>query len=391
MTNLSGHTQYPRLSEDTLLLPDRPAAWSAQVSVPTSVFRAEDAFLTARDVLQKERSGFSADLTFKPAFSILKRDDPPRPAVTSTSVSPTGSLSWRPLRSEVLLAEARVFEAFSGWLESWRDVLVSTWIAPVRLAQAKQENFALQTRIAALKENSAEDDVESLFELWEVELDQKDALITHVEAYQDALRLVGSNPREQRFPVTVKDSGSLAMLPAYRATMLRAAAVVARSERRRLAAVMPSLSLAMGLAGSRARAEAEFGFSHGRPEAFLKASLNGTPQERAWASLEASFRLGTDLGEVEQDVLDARQEVQREHDAFVAAHEEEVRGRRDAWRRADEHWRLAEDRLAWLQSKDDPSERDVEKALREVRTWWIRMVVAAGRLSESWATWPNAD
>jgi hypothetical protein len=370
----------------------RPAAWPADRDDPPDVSAALDAWRAARTAWTRRRHGLEAELLLAPRVDLLARDDPPRPLEDRARLRPSASLRWSPLRSEVLLAEARVLEAEAAWIAAWREVLLAAWTLPVERdrARAARERAEEEVRTArAALEAAPEEDAR------EAELDLREARLDLADAVQ-ALRAVEARARElgRTLPVDASARPALAgpevpdpvATRAYRARAARLAADVARSERRWADATMPLLSVEGGYAGSDAALEAGVELRRGRPAATLDATLSGTPQERAWARLEATFRLGSDLGEVRA----ARDAARDAEVAELAAFEERWRAevadaRRDA-EAATARWRLAEERLATV-APDDVRAR--ERALDAARRAWLRMVREHGSLLAWIEAWPR--
>jgi len=235
------------------VLPAGPVSWPEGAALPGGVREAEGAFRAAVAAWRGERRALTAEVTLDPEVRVVRRDDPRRVGVVTPTLTPGARVAWDPLRSEALLAEARVFEAIGAWREAWCEALIEARRVPVVLARAEAEVEEVRASLAALREEGAS--AESLVvreamlaveeASWQLEEAQGSAVGVAVDLGGDA-RPAGSLPGPR--PVEA--------LPAFLALTLREAAALARSERRRVAAFLPSLGVEVGYAGSQGRLEA---------------------------------------------------------------------------------------------------------------------------------------
>jgi hypothetical protein len=371
----------------------RPAAWPAALPDPPEVADALAVWRAARTAWARHRHGLEAELVLAPQVDLRARDDPPRPLESEARLRPSASLRWSPLRSETLLAEARVLEADAAWIAAWREALLARWTLPVERdrAAAAHRWAEERRRAAAAAEDGAEDGAaarEAALDLREARLDLADAAreLRAIDARAHALGLAAAGGPADRPALALPEIPDPVATRAYRARAARLAADVARSERRWADATMPLLSVEAGYAGSDASVEAGLALRHGRPAAKLDATLAGTPQERAWARLQATFRLGSDLGEVRAEREAARSAEVEELAAFEARWRAELaEARRDA-DAATERWRLAEERLAAVGPDD---RRGRERALDAAQRAWLRMARDHGALLAWLEAWPE--
>lgn len=375
---------------------DRPTSWPPERPDPPNVAAAQAAWDEARTAARRTRAALDADLVLDPSLTVRKRDDPPRPADTVASWSPSASLAWSPLRSETLLAEARVLEAEIAWTDAWREALLAALTLPVE-HDAAQEQLAdadgdvakaLADRSSASGGDPARTDPGAEFDLREARLDRADASgdLDDVEREAAALGVPLGRDGADRPALRVPAAPDPTTTRAYRARALRLAADVARSERRWTDGVVPALGLEIGYAGSDARVEASAELRHGRPRLRLDGSLEGTPQERGWARLSAAFRLGSDLAGLRRDVDDARlAEVEVLADLERDWHAD-VRGSLRAFEGDAARWRLAEDRV---DAADEEADR--RRAEARARRAWLRMARSYGAVLEAFEAWPAAS
>jgi len=284
-----------------------------------------------------------------------------------------------------------VLEAEAAWISAWREALSARWTLPVErdraaAAHARAEERRRTAR-ATLHAASDADAREAGLDLREALLDLADAAqaLQGVDARARVLGLAPVPGPAARPALAAPEIPDPSTTRAYRARAARLAADVARSERRWTDATMPLLAVEAGYAGSDASVEAGLALRHGRPYATVDAALEGTPQERAWARLQATFRLGSDLGEVRASRDAARAAEADELAAFEErwrAEVEEARREADA---ATARWRLAEDRLAAV-SPDDARAR--ARALDAARRAWLRMAREHDALLAWIEAWP---
>jgi hypothetical protein len=97
----------------------------------------------------------TAEVTLDPEVRVVRRDDPRRVGVVTPTLTPGARVAWDPLRSETLLAEARVFEAIGAWREAWCEALIAARRVPVVLARAEAEVREVRASLAALREEGA--------------------------------------------------------------------------------------------------------------------------------------------------------------------------------------------------------------------------------------------
>ena len=168
-------------------------------------------------------------------------------------------------------------------------------------------------------------------------------------------------------------------LPAFLALTLREAAALARSERRRVAAFLPSLGVEVGYAGSQGRLEARWALREGRQRAALEGAWRGTPQERGWAEVSASFRFGSDAREVQETVRSAEDAMVQAQETFIEQWEAEVASTERAYAFALERWQLAEARVEDARSLD------------QARRAYLRYLTALRRAALARGVWPSFD
>lgn len=380
----------PTISEPVPGAP--PAAWPAGRDAPPDVRAALAAWRAARTAWRRRRHGLEAELLLAPRADLLARDDPPRPPEGEVRLRPSAALRWSPLRSETLLAEARVLEAETAWVAAWREAILAAWSMPIErdraVAAEARAAGALRAAEEALAAASDEEAREARLDLREARLDLADAR-AELRALDERARSLGVPPggrpgaRAALTPPRVPDPTATR---AYRARAARLAADVARSERRWTDATLPLLALEAGYAGSDASLEAGLALRHGRPQATLDAALEGTPQERAWARLEATFRLGSDLDEARAAREAARAAEVEELVAFEARWRDEVADARRELDATSARWRLAEERWRAVAPDDD---RGRERALDAARRAWLRMARAYGALLDWIEAWPR--
>jgi hypothetical protein len=372
-----------------------PAGWPAQRPLPPAVAAAREALREAREEARRTRLGLEAEVTVAPELDILRRDDPPRPATPDLELRPEASVTWSPLRSETLLARARVLEAEVDLTDAWREAIVAAWRAPVALARVeadrREARAALEAARAALEAAAAHADgprEEAEVAREEARLDVREARLDLAEARRElAARPVA--PGHGRGAPAAPERRRALPLPApapgwtpraLRARALRRAADVARSERRRVGALLPKLGLEVGYAGSDAAWRAELALERGRPRGELGARLGGTPQERGWLKASAALRLGSDLPRREADLADARRAQRLGREAEAAAWRAELDAARTEAEAREARWRLAEDRLAAARRGGAP--RRVARAEDRARRAWLAYLTAADK---AWA------
>ncbi len=358
------------------VLPAGPVSWPEGAALPGGVLEAEGAFRAAVAAWRGERRALTAEVTLDPEVRVVRRDDPRRVGVVTPTLTPGARVAWDPLRSETLLAEARVFEAIGAWREAWCEALIEARRVPVVLARAEAEVEEVRASLAALQEEGAS--AESLVvreamlaveeASWQLEEAQGSTAGVAVDLGGDA-RPAGSLPG----PRPVEE------LPAFLALTLREAAALARSERRRVAAFLPSLGVEVGYAGSQGRLEARWALREGRQRAALEGAWRGTPQERGWAEVSASFRFGSDAREAQETVRDAEDAMVRAQEGFIEAWEAEVASTERAHAFALERWRLAEARVEDARSLD------------QARRAYLRYLTALRRAALARGVWPSFD
>lgn len=355
-----------------------PSFWPSSLPQPPSVRDARAALLAANDAWRQRRLALDAELIVEPQVGLLTRDDPPRPTETRAEWRPGATLAWSPLRSETLLAEARVVEAEAAYAASWREAWFAGHRTPVERARA-EARLAEAAREWERLEEAEPDGLERR----EARLDLEEARL-ELERVDSAPVLASSHrrhdhPDPQRPEVT--------RTWRYRARALRLAADVARSERRWTAAVVPLLELEVGYAGSDAELGAELELRGGRPSARAYATLRGTPQERGWATLSAAFRFATDQPDVRAELDAARLAEVR----TLAELEEAWNGRAEVLLAdltfARERWRLEEDRLA---AGSDRTTEAQARAEAGVLRAYLRYLGAYDATSAHFEAWPPA-
>ncbi|MDZ7799236.1 MAG: hypothetical protein U5K81_00400 [Trueperaceae bacterium] len=362
--------------------------------------------------LQEARLGLSAEIRLRPRLTLTWRDDPPRPLEAELAPRPDASVAWSPLRSEVLLAEARVVEARLDLADAMRDAAVEALVAPVELEAAVAERAAAradlqearnevatartrrdEARAAAAAASPdapelAEAQVEAdrahraaRLDLREAELDLADAERALAELTPVAPSLLpapAAAPRRDLHHPAAPDPTRLA---AYRARALRLAAEVARSERYRRRAFIPDVAMEVGYAGSDARVEGTLGMRAGRPRAEVAGSLDGTIQERGWARVTATLRFGRDGVRAATTPERLRAEAAATQEALASALRAEAHAAREEACARRARWRLAEDALR--HARDGGDGRAIARAERDAVRTWLRFVRATHGLLEA--------
>ncbi len=369
-----------------------PDAWPTDRPEPAEVTRRRGAWRDAVRARTRRLRATEAEVVVPAGVHLLKRDDPPRPADLAPSFAPEATATWSPLRSERLLAEARVLEAERAWRDAWRDALHAAWAGPVERARLEAERAEARAALA----HDPDDARDAALDLRIADADQA-ALARDAH---EALAPIGAEPDwaggGAPWPVLADVERPAFRPPAapppeatlhVRARLARALADLARSERRRTAALLPHVGLELGYAGRHAEVSGALALRAGRPEAGLRARARGTPQERAWVDVGATVRFGSDAGRRARDVDDARREVARVRERArrdVAADAAEAR---DDLEVATARWRAAErDRAAaWTAGTPDPD------ALDDARRAWLRYLRAVVRDAAARETWPAPE
>lgn len=378
-----------------------PSAWPHDAEAPAAVREARTELVAAREAARRGRIAIDAEVTIGPEVELLGRDDPPRPVEASFDASPEASLSWSPLPSEGMLLEARVLEAEDRLLDAWRRAIVAAWRAPVErargdadLREAEAElaeaGEARRRALAAVDEARQEGDPEALERaersLRDAELDLREARIDRDEARRDArpadaarpgTPVGGTDASDARFAVRIPETPPFAATRRYRARALRLSAVVARSERRRVGALLPRLGVEAGYAGSDASLRADLALRDGRARGRLRGALGGTPQERGWVRAFAVVRLGNDLAGVEAALASARDDRRRTLDARSIDWHRDLRDARADAETRGARWRLAEDRLR--AAREDGDLRRIARAEDDARRLWLLYLSAAAK------------
>lgn len=387
-----------------------PAAWPTEASTPVAVEDARAALREAREAARRQRAGIEAEILIAPELDLLWRDDPPRPRQEDGALRPEASLTWSPLRSEALLADARVLEAELRLLDAWRRALLARWRAPVERARADAALRAAEADVheAEADVDAAEADVrdvgarrtvasdderrDAARALEDAELDLREARLDLEEARRDLAALPppgdGPDAAERRVELALPATPSLRATRGYRARALRLAADVARSERRRLAAVLPDLGVEAGYAGADARIDGRLALRDGRPQARIRGVLEGTPQERAWLKAYLTLRLGDDRARATAAARAARRRELRAQAELHAAWRVEARQLRTEVEARRARWRLAEDRLAAARDRGD-AQRSA-RAEEAARRAWLRYLDAVGKASTLFEALPGA-
>lgn len=395
---------------------ERPPGWPDGLAVPDAVRAADARLAAARDALRRARLGLDADVTIAPTARLTARDDPPRPLEGRLAWRPKASLSWSPLRSEALLAEARVLEAEADRIAAWREATLAALRTPVALARLEDAVAAAHVGLEAARRRLANaeaalaaadvpdestagapsEDAAAALERRRTAamLDVREARIEVDEARRELQQLRAAT-RGVRLPSAAERRPDLPLpaLPdptstrAYRARALRLAADVARSERRWRKAVMPRLGLEVGYAGSDGSVAAQLELHDGRPRGKLSGEIGGTRQERGWATVSALFRLGSDLPSSLAEQAASREAERRTLDRLEATWTREATERWEDARTARARWRIAEARQATVAPDD---ERGRVRALEAARRSWLRYLDALEKVTTVAETWPDA-
>ncbi|MDR9391286.1 MAG: hypothetical protein RI554_04580 [Trueperaceae bacterium] len=373
-----------------------PAAWPADHPEPAEVTRRREAWRDAVRARARRHRATDAELVLPAGAHLLKRDDPPRPTERAPSFAPEVAATWAPLRSERLVAEARVLEAERAWRDAWRDALHAALAAPVERARLEVERADARAALAGGDPDDARDAALDLriaeADLVALHRDAHEALAPLRSAGPDAAQ--GGRTPPASWPVLADvERPALTPPPAppaaatlhVRARVARALADVARSERRRTAALLPHVGLEVGYAGRHAETSGSVELRAGRPEAEVRARARGTPRERAWVDLEASVRFGSDAGRRTRDLEDARRDLERARERAtrdVGADVTEARNDLDV---ATARWRAAEAAraAAWSAGRPDAG------ALDDARRDWLRYLREAMRDAEAREGWPT--
>lgn len=384
---------------------ERPPGWPDDRAVPSAVRAADERLAAARAALRRARLGLDAEVTVAPTATLTKRDDPPRPVETELAWRPKASLSWSPLRSEALLAEARVLEAEADRIAAWREATLEALRTPVALAQLEDALAAAELDLgdarrrradaeAAIAAADATDELVALDRRRAAAtLDVREARIEVDEARRELLELGAATqggPRhaaaERRLDLSLPPLPEPTGTRAYRARALRLAADVARSERRWRKAVLPRLGLEVGYAGSDGSVAAELELHDGRPRGRLSGAIGGTRQERGWATASALFRLGSDLPSAVAEQAAAREDELRTLEQLEAAWTREAVARWEDARTARARWQVAEARRATVAPDD---ERGRVRTLAAARRSWLRYLAALDKVTTLAETWPD--
>lgn len=387
------------------------ASAGAALATSPDVVNAREDLRAAHEALEHSRRGLSAEMTVRPRLDLLARDDPPRPRTGDLDLRLGASLAWAPLRSGILLDEARVVEAELRLLDARREAFVGGLRSRVARARtgaavsaAEEARRAASHEVASARHaveegagtpadaaadgeagiDAAESSAataeadEARRRLARADLDLREALLDLADARRDREGLgrpaepeVGPERPDLRLP----GIGDVRTLGAFRARELRLAAAIAREERRRLDAFMPDLSLEGGYAGADAAVSAGLALAGGRPRGRLQVAWTGTRQERAWARMSLTLRLGSDADAALTSPADlavsARatlEELADELEAEARADLAEAASRRS-------HWRLAEEHLAIEREEGDS--RRIARAEEVARREWLRFLRAA--------------
>jgi len=372
---------------------ERPRFWTEELAVPDAVRAADQRLAAARDALRRARLGLDAELTLAPTARLTARDDPPRPPETELAWRPKASLRWSPLRSEALLAEARVLEAEADRIAAWREATLEALRTPVALARLEEAVAAARLELDGARRRLEDAETAGQRRRAAATLDVREARLELDEARRE-LRDLRAGPAgvkrsgatERRIDLPLPPLPDPTTTRAYRARALRLAADVARSERRWRKAVMPRLRLEVGYAGSDGSVAAQLELHDGRPRGQLSGAIGGTRQERGWATVSALFRLGSDLPSSVAERTSAREEERRALDHLEAAWTREAVARWADARTAGARWRIAEARRATVAPDD---ERGRARALEGARRAWLRYLAALDKVTTLAETWPE--
>lgn len=370
--------------------------WAAASS--PAVLAARDDLRAAREALAAARSGLHAEVTLRPRLDLLARDDPPRPRSSDFELAAGASLSWAPLRSEVLLHEARVLEAELRVVDARRDAAVAELGQRVQRARAVAAERRVEAAwqeaagtAAARAGSAAEADAAAGAETARrrAELDLQKAALDLADARRDLRDSGGASRHDSNRDGSALDGATRAperpdlqlppvpettSLRAFRAREFRSAAEVVRAERRRIGAFVPNVGLDMGYAGADASVAGGLALRHGRPHGSLEASWSGTPQERAWARFTMTLRFGSDARDAASSPEDLRREAQAALEDLTDALARKATAAREEAEARRARWRLAEARLELAREEGD--EGRVDRALDVARREWLRFLRA---------------
>ena len=390
-----------------------PVAWPAGTPVPPEVETARDQLRAARTAERRARLGLEAEVIVAPDLDVVRRDDPPRPPRADLELRPEAKVRWAPLRSEALLARARVLEAEVELLEAWRAAILDAWRLPIEraraeaalraaraeLSEAAEAREAAASHVAEERAARARADpadrslVAAERTLRDARLDEREARLDLDEARRELAALPtattarGDPPTDGGVPEPGTARRRRISLPRpapgwtprdLRADALRRAADVARSERRRLGAVLPKVGVEIGYAGSDATGTAKLALEHGRPRGELGASLGGTPQERGWLEAYAAVRLGSDAPTRAADLAAVRERARTGRVADAAAWRADLRDARAEVRTREARWRLAEARS--VAAHEDGAARAVARADDRARRTYLTYLTAVGKV-----------
>lgn len=402
-----------------LLLAGAALAQPTPAAIPSYAARAAFAEIVAaraelarlEGALQEARLGLSTEIRLRPRLTLTWRDDPPRPPGAQMALRPDASVAWSPLRSEVLLAEARVVEARLDLADAMRDAAIEALIAPVQLGVALADRAAARADLQAARNDVAaartrrdearaaataspdtpelaEAHVEAVEAHRAARLDLRDAELDLADAERELAALTPVvSPRPPapntalRLDLHHPAAPDPTRLGAYRARSLRLAAEVARSERYRRRAFIPDVALEVGYAGSDARVEGTLGMRAGRPRAEVAGRLDGTVQERGWARITATLRFGRDGVRAATNPERLRAEAAAAQEGLASALRAEAHAAREEARARRARWRLAEDALRHARERGDG--RRVARAERDAVRTWLRFVRATHGLLEA--------
>lgn len=365
------------------------------------IAEAERQLQRLREAWAVERGGLEAELTLDPELQLLARDDPPRPAQLTPGAVAGAEVRWSPLRSQVLLAEARVLEACAGLIAARREAGYRALRAPVEAARAARalrearvdlgEARATERRLRGRAAPTDAQGREALArERLAAELDAREARLEVAERARtlagwraEAAALGADTPSPPALPRPLLPPEALPVADSltFRARALREEASVALARRRATAAVLGGVALEGAYHGSDARLQAGVELASGRPRARAALTLRGTPQERWELGLSARLRMGSDAPRAWRTLEAARADRARTLSGLRAEIVDDRREARAEVRARAARLELAGARWSAARAADDPEAAD--DALDRLQRAWLRWLRSVDRLLRS--------